>query len=233
MARPDSTPNSRAQILATEHWSLLATRSQTWNEVMGRISAQFTFASASLVVLALTVQVAGDSGSFRLLTIWLGTSVLLTGSLTALRVRNASQEDLMMVAGMNRLRTAYVALDPWVKDYLLTGWTEDAHGISRTYALGVRRRRSAHLWGSAFVFVASVNVVVAAGLGAVLADTIGTRGGTTTVVGAFAALAYSALVVLPAHRGYRQVDVAELDRPSIRSRPARGLTPWSAGSPRT
>jgi hypothetical protein len=36
----------RAQLLATEHWSLLATRSQTWNEVVGRISAQFTFASA-------------------------------------------------------------------------------------------------------------------------------------------------------------------------------------------
>ena len=27
----------RAQILATEHWSLLATRSMTWSEVMSRI----------------------------------------------------------------------------------------------------------------------------------------------------------------------------------------------------
>ena len=29
-------PAVRAQLLATEHWSLLATRSQTWNEVLAR-----------------------------------------------------------------------------------------------------------------------------------------------------------------------------------------------------
>jgi hypothetical protein len=99
MTQDPVDPGVRAQLLATEHWSLLATRSQTWSEVMGRITAQFTFASASLVVLALTVQVVGVNDSFRLLAIWLGVSVLVTGSLTALRVRNASQEDLMLVAG--------------------------------------------------------------------------------------------------------------------------------------
>lgn len=129
----------RAQLLATEHWSLLATRSQTWAEVMGRISAQFTFASASLVVLALTVQVVGMNDSFRLLAVCLGISVLTTGTLTALRVRNASQEDLMLVAGMNRLRAAYVEIDPWIKDHLVTGWTDDPAGIRRTYNLGVNR----------------------------------------------------------------------------------------------
>ncbi len=46
----------RAQLLAAEHASLLATRSQTWSEVMSRIMAQFTFTSAVLVVLALVVQ---------------------------------------------------------------------------------------------------------------------------------------------------------------------------------
>lgn len=87
MTQDPLDPGVRAQILATEHWSLLATRSQTWSEVMGRITAQFTFASVSLVVLALTVQVVGVTDSFRLLAIWLGLSVLVTCSLTALRVR--------------------------------------------------------------------------------------------------------------------------------------------------
>jgi hypothetical protein len=36
----------RAQILATEHWSLLGTRGTTWTEVMGRISIHLTVASA-------------------------------------------------------------------------------------------------------------------------------------------------------------------------------------------
>lgn len=76
----------RAQLLATEHWSLLATRSQTWSEVMGRISAQFTFASASLVVLALTLQVVGLNDSFRILAVWLGISVLVTGTSTTARL---------------------------------------------------------------------------------------------------------------------------------------------------
>jgi hypothetical protein len=194
----------RAQILATEHWSLLATRSQTWSEVMGRITAQFTFASASLVVLALTVQVVGVNTSFRLLAIWLGLSVLVTGSLTALRVRNASQEDLMLVAGMNRLRAAYVAMDPSVKEHLVTGWTDDTAGINRTYTMGVHRTGLAHFLASAFVFVGTVNVVVAAGLGAVLADAAGGSGPATTFFGALSALLYAGLVVWPAHKGYRQ-----------------------------
>jgi hypothetical protein len=29
----------------------------------------------------------------------------------------------MLVAGMNRLRAAYVAMDPSIKDHLVTGWT--------------------------------------------------------------------------------------------------------------
>ena len=64
-AQPAPVPASvRAQLLATEHWSLLATRSQTWSEVMSRIMAQFTFTSAVLVVLALVVQ---NDGPFRAL----------------------------------------------------------------------------------------------------------------------------------------------------------------------
>jgi hypothetical protein len=35
--RPEATPAAlRLQILSTEHWSLLATRSQTWNESFAR-----------------------------------------------------------------------------------------------------------------------------------------------------------------------------------------------------
>ncbi len=70
-------PAVRAQMLATEHWSLLATRSQTWSEVMGRITAQFTFASAVLVVLALAVQEMGYGSDFRWLALGLGSAVLV------------------------------------------------------------------------------------------------------------------------------------------------------------
>jgi len=201
----DSARAVRAQILATEHWSLLATRSQTWAEVMGRISTQFTFASASLVVLALAVQVTGMNTSFRLLAVWLGVSVLATGTLTALRVRNASQEDVMLVAAMNRLRAAYIEIDPWVRDHLVTGWTDDPAGIQRTYTMGFQRRGLTPFFASTFVFAAAVNIIIAAGLGAVLADTAGTGGAATALIGCAAAIVYAGFVVYPAHRGYRQV----------------------------
>ena len=110
----------------------------------------------------------------------------------------------MLIAGMNRLRAAYVAMDPAVQDSLVTGWTDDPAGIDRTYDMGVRRGRRAHFLASAFAFVSTVNVVVAAGLGAVLADSAGANDAVTTVCGAAAALLYAALVVRPEHVGYRR-----------------------------
>ena len=193
----------RAQMLATEHWSLLATRSQTWSEVMGRISAQFTFASASLVVLALSLQVVGMNSTFRLVAVWLSLAVLVTGSLTALRVRNASQEDMLLVVGMNRLRAAYVELDPGVEKYLVTGFTDDEAGVTQTYTMGFPRHPRATVLASAFVFTGTVNAIVAAGLGAVIADAAGTRDWVTPVISAAAGAAYFFVVVYPAHRGYR------------------------------
>ena len=63
-----ATAAVRAQILATEHWSLLGTRGTTWSEVMSRISIHLTVASASLVVLALVVQASGYGTAFRVLS---------------------------------------------------------------------------------------------------------------------------------------------------------------------
>jgi hypothetical protein len=52
-----SAPSSvRAQLLATEHWSLLATRSTTQSEVLSRITTFLMLVSASIVSLALIGQ---------------------------------------------------------------------------------------------------------------------------------------------------------------------------------
>jgi len=40
-----------AQILATEHWSLLATRSLIWNEAMSRATVFLTVLSAAIIAL--------------------------------------------------------------------------------------------------------------------------------------------------------------------------------------
>lgn len=187
---PEPVPASvRAQILATEHWGLLAVRSQTWNEVIGRISAQLTFASASLVFLALAVQGLGYSQTFRILAISLGVVVLLTGTLTAFRVANASQEDYFFVMGMNRLRAAYVDIDPTLAPYFITGLTDDQRGVHHSYTMGPKRNVN-HVLASASMFVTVVNTVVAGGVAALV----------TWPAGVWV-VAPTALVVMSAHFG--------------------------------
>src|SRR4029453_2074487 len=48
-----------AQILATKHWSLLATRSLIWNEAMSGATVLLTVLSASIIALALLADATG------------------------------------------------------------------------------------------------------------------------------------------------------------------------------
>ena len=112
MTRPDLpttpkeevSPSIRAQLLATEHWSLLASRSTTQNELLVRIAIFLTLVSASVVSLALIGQATDFDGRFDAFTIVLFSILLLVGTLTMLRVFNGSVEDQAYVVGMNRLR---------------------------------------------------------------------------------------------------------------------------------
>ena len=53
----------RLQILSTEHWSLLATRSLTWNESFSRSSMFLSALSGAVVALALVAQASSDRRS--------------------------------------------------------------------------------------------------------------------------------------------------------------------------
>jgi hypothetical protein len=191
-------------MLATEHWSLLATRSQTWSEVMSRIMAQFTFTSAALVVLALVGQQRGGyDESFRALALGLGAAMLLTGTLTGMRVHFASHEDEGLVRGMNRLRRAYVDLDPGVAPYLITGWSDDLDGVVRTYTLGPNRR-AAQLLASASMFITMVNALVAGGWAGLLFAPWGTPVAAT--LGILTGVAYVGAFLYAGYRIYRRTE---------------------------
>ncbi|HEY3438567.1 MAG TPA: hypothetical protein VGK35_12845 [Actinotalea sp.] len=180
----------RAQILATEHWSLLATRSTTWSEVMSRITIHLTVTSAALVVLALVGQATEFGGPFALLSIGLSSAVLLLGTLTGMRVSNASQDDAAMVLGMNRLRAAYAEIDPGVTRYLVTSTRDDQAGLMATYTMGLRRSTLSHVLASTTMFINVVNAIVAGTLGALIADASGASVALVAVVGSLAGLAY-------------------------------------------
>jgi hypothetical protein len=131
----DGTPPSvRAQLLATEHWSLLATRSTAQSELLSRITAFLMLVSASIVGLALIGQATRFGGRFITFALVLLGMVVMIGTLTQIRVVNSSNEDLAQVIGMNRLRAAYLELDPDIERYLVTSTHDDNRGIWQTYS---------------------------------------------------------------------------------------------------
>jgi hypothetical protein len=128
-----AAPSVRAQLLATEHWSLLATRSTTQSEVLSRITTFLMLVSASIVSLALIGQATRFDRRFITFALVLLAMVLMIGTLTQIRLGKAAIEDLAHVIGMNRLRAAYVELDPGIERYFVTSAHDDDPGIWQTY----------------------------------------------------------------------------------------------------
>ncbi|MCU1431548.1 MAG: hypothetical protein JWP95_653 [Actinotalea sp.] len=209
-----STPGSavpasvRAQILATEHWSLLATRSTTWSEVMSRISIHLTVTSAALVVLALVAQASGFGTPFWVLAIGLASAALVLGTLTGTRVMNASVDDAALLLGMNRLRAAYLEIDPSLAPYLVTSPHDDMAGLMTTYTMGRRRSTFSHVAASTSMFMHVVNGIVAGTLGALVAHSLGLGPGAVAAVGAGVGLVYLAALLEYGRRAFSGPPVA-------------------------
>ena len=70
----------------------------------------------------------------------------------------------MFIKGMNRLRAAYLDIDPTLEPYFITGLTDDEAGIGQTYTMGATRRNLSHVAASAGIFIVAVNTIVAAGV---------------------------------------------------------------------
>lgn len=201
-ARSGQGPSVRAQILATEHWSLLATRSQTWAEIMNRIVIHLTVLSAGLVVLALIAQANGFGFAFRVLSIGLAAAALVLGTLTGLRVHNASSDDAAIMLGMNRLRNAYVALDPGIEPYLITSRYDDMAGLMASYLMGARRSMASHVLGSTAMFINVVNAMVAGSLGALLAHAADSPTWLIWIIGVLSGFGYLGGTITVARRKF-------------------------------
>lgn len=158
---PAVPPAVRAQLLATEHWGLLASRSTTQAEVLTRISIFLTLTSAGLVSLALAGQALKFGGMFPVLALIVLAVILVIGVLTQVRVFNVALEDLSYVIAMNRLRAAYAELDPGIVPYLMASRFDDRPGTQTTYFMLHRRGAGGQVAGSSMVFIATVNSAVA------------------------------------------------------------------------
>ena len=121
------------QILTTEHWSLLATRSLAYNEAFSRASMFLSFLSATLIVIGFLVSALGLTPTVGLLASILLGADLFIGLATLSRLVGASAEELECVRGMNRIRHAYRDIVPGLASYFVTGFHDDTRGVLATY----------------------------------------------------------------------------------------------------
>jgi hypothetical protein len=155
----DAQRSLRAQLLATEHWSLLASRSTTQSEVLTRIAIFLTLVSAGLVTLGFVGQASGFRGWFGPAALGVLLALALLGYVTQLRVYNTASEDMMYVIAMNRLRAAYLDLDPGLEPYLFASANDDETGARVTYHFFYPRGPSAVL-GSSMMVITIVEAIV-------------------------------------------------------------------------
>jgi len=133
-APTESSPARRASFLATEHWSLLATRSMSWNESFARTGMFLTSLSTATVSLALVGSATSFGPEFIVFALIVLAVTLFLGVATFVRLVQVNNEDLYWVAGMNRLRGQYAKLEPGIEDEFVTGTTLDAPGFAQSYA---------------------------------------------------------------------------------------------------
>jgi len=127
---PETAPLAvRVQILSTEHWGLLATRSMIWNEIFTRTGMFLTTLSAAAVAIALVAQASEFGDDFRVFALL----VLPVGVGTAIRLNDALQEDVFLVMGMNRLRRAYLDIAPELEPHFITSGFDDLPSVFQSY----------------------------------------------------------------------------------------------------
>jgi hypothetical protein len=155
-----------AQILGTEHWSLLATRSLIWNEAMSRATVFLTVLSASIIALALLADATGFGPHTTTLALVLLPVVLLLGIATYVRQVQINNEEFKLVLAMNRLRHAYLRIEPGLEPYFSTGHHDDERGLVATYMLHHPSRRwlLVHFMINTPTIVATVDAALAAAI---------------------------------------------------------------------
>jgi hypothetical protein len=162
---------SKLQILATEHWSLLATRSLTYTESLGRVTIFLAILSGAVIALALVAQADRFGTTFIWIAIPLLSVVLFAGIATISRLNALNRDDYRWVIGMNRLRHAYIQLHPELENHFITSPYDDLPGALQTLGIDVDDAAASRRIGSVFhvfqTLPGMLGVIVAAVAGAI------------------------------------------------------------------
>jgi len=186
---------ARIQILATEHWSMLATRSLSWSEAFSRASMFLSALSGTVVALALVGQTMGGHG-FVLFALLLLPVTLFVGATTFARLVAINNEDTHWVMAMNRLRRAYMDLAPDLERYFSSGTYDDPVSVMQTFAATPGPGTFVHGFVTTPGMIGVIDAIIAGVLGGVVAGVLGIDQGPAVAVGAAVFLAAEALLSL-------------------------------------
>jgi hypothetical protein len=202
----EGSAGARLQILATEHWSLLATRSLTYSEGFSRVGMFFTVLTGAVIALALLAQAEHFNQAFVSVALLILSVVFIIGLATLGRLSALNREDVLWVAAMNRLRHAYLEMDPDLAPYFYTDTHDDIKGTLATMGLAPPGRRIvsdlAHGSTTLPAMLAVIVEVVAGVLGALTAAELGTGEGVAILVGAGTFLVMATLVGVLMQRSF-------------------------------
>jgi hypothetical protein len=173
---PESTA-AELQILATEHWSLLATRSLTYTESLGRVNVFLAILSGAVIALALVAQADHFGPTFIAIAILTLLVVMFAGVATIARLMQLNRDDYRWVVGMNRLRHGYLKLRPELEANFITSPYDDLPGALRTLGVDVTRSSGAgsmlHVFQTLPGMLSVIVAAVAGALGALAGVAVG------------------------------------------------------------
>jgi hypothetical protein len=170
------------QVLSTEHWSLLASRSLAWNESFSRAGMFLSTLSGAIVALALVAQANKFGDGFRIFALVILPVVLFIGLTTLIRLGIANYHDGLTVIGMNRIRAAYFERVPEVQRYFVMPGTDDPASTWRAMGMDIGFPMPFVLIASAPAIIGVLNAVVAGSIGAIAALQLGANTGITLLV---------------------------------------------------
>ena len=180
------------QILATEHWSLLATRALTYQESLGRVNMFLTILSGAVIALA----------------IFMLTVVFFTGIATIRRLLMLNRDDYKWVVGMNRLRHGYLELHPELEPNFITSPYDDLAGALKTLGLDPVSAPTVGTMFHAFVTLPGMLGVIVASvggaIGALAAQGFGAPVYGVLLAGAAAFVASLAAIMRSGRRSFRR-----------------------------
>jgi hypothetical protein len=197
----------RLQILSTEHWSLLASRSLAWNESFSRAGMFLSTLTGAIVALALVAQASAFGDGFTLFALVILPIVLFIGVATYLRLGSSNYHEALCVIGMNRIRAAYLELAPDLERYFVMSAHDDPRGMSVTMGVqpGGRVMWAAHLVAGAPTVVMILNSVLAGAIAAIAALRTGAAPWMTLLIGAL-----GFVVAIAAQGSYARRNIARV-----------------------